>query len=102
MSGESGAQQLDVGVADVQQHRLDALVGHGLAVDQRHPELVAVARDRGVEVVDGDPDVVDCREHGSEEVTCPDFVAHGDSRSPRVTLSALSAGFVARDASGSP
>ena len=31
-------EQLDVRVADAQQHRLDALLGDGLAVLERHPE----------------------------------------------------------------
>ena len=32
----SGREQLDVVLADVEQHGLDALLGHGLAVDERH------------------------------------------------------------------
>jgi hypothetical protein len=32
-------------------------------MDERHPEALLVERDRGVEVVDGDADVVDPDEH---------------------------------------
>ena len=69
VSGPSGAQQLDVAVADVQQHRLDALRLDRLAVRELHPEALLVERDRRVEVLDGDADVVDPAEHGAES-TC--------------------------------
>ncbi len=58
------AQQLDVVLADVEQHRLDALLGHGLAVDDRHAVRPLVQRERGVEVRDGDADVVDPLNNG--------------------------------------
>ena len=52
-------EQLDVALADVEQDRLDAVLGDRLAMDERHPEGSLVERDRGVEVLDGDADVVD-------------------------------------------
>ena len=52
-------EQLDVRVADAQQRSLDALLGDRLAVLERHLEDLAVELDRGVEILDGDADVVD-------------------------------------------
>jgi hypothetical protein len=57
-------QQLDVVLADVQQHGFDALLGHRLAVYDLHPVRLLVERDRRVEILDGDADVVDPAEHG--------------------------------------
>jgi hypothetical protein len=57
-------KQFDVRVADAQKRGLHALVGDGLAVLQRHSETLRVERDRGIEIFDGDPDVIDCLEHG--------------------------------------
>jgi hypothetical protein len=51
-------------LADVEQDRLDALLGERLAVHERHPVGLLVQRDRRVEVRDGDADVVDPAEHG--------------------------------------
>ena len=48
-------------VADVEQRRVDALLGDRLAMHERHSERVAVERERGVDVVDGDADVIDLR-----------------------------------------
>ena len=62
--GAERLQQLDVAVADVEQHRLDALLLDGLAVGERHLERPLVERERGVEVVGRDADVVDQPEHG--------------------------------------
>ena len=59
-------EQLHVAVADVEQRGLDALLGDRLAVDERHAVGVAVDGDRGVEVLDGDADVVDAAEHPAE------------------------------------
>jgi hypothetical protein len=56
-------QQLDMALADVEQDRLDALLGHRLAMHERHPERVAVERDCAVEVLDGYADVIDAAEH---------------------------------------
>ena len=56
-------------VADVEQHRLDALLGDRLAVGERHPEGALVELQRGVEVVDGDADVIDQPEHPGAEIT---------------------------------
>ena len=57
--GRERPQQLDVVLADVEQHRLDALLGHELAMHDRHPVDPLVQRERRVEVRDGDADVVD-------------------------------------------
>jgi hypothetical protein len=60
-----GREELDVVLADVEEHRLDALLGHVLAVDELHVVRLLVEGDRGVEVLDGDAHVVDAREHGA-------------------------------------
>ena len=65
--GAERLEQLDVAVADVEQCRVDALLGHGLAVDEWHAELVAVERERVVDALDGDADVVDRGQHGAAE-----------------------------------
>ena len=65
--GPKRLQQLDVAVADVEQRRIDALLGHGLAVDEWHAQLVAVERERVVDALDGDADVVDGGQHGAAE-----------------------------------
>ena len=49
--------------SDVEQRRLDALFGDRLAVGERHRERALIERERGVEVGDGDADVVDQPEH---------------------------------------
>ena len=61
--GTERLEQLDVTVSDLEQRRVDALLLHGLAVDERHPEGIAVDRQRGVDVLDGDADVVDGGQH---------------------------------------
>jgi hypothetical protein len=61
------AQELDVALADVEQHGLDALFLDHLAVDELHVVGLRVQRDRGVEVLDGDADVVDPGEHAPGE-----------------------------------
>ena len=61
--GPERPEELDVAVADVEQRRLDSLLAHGLAVDERHLERPFVDRDRLPEVGDGDADVVDQVEH---------------------------------------
>src|SRR6185312_13164849 len=67
--GPERLQQLDVAVADVEQRRVDALLRHGLAVDQWHAELVAVQRERVVDALDGDADVVDRGQHGPPRIS---------------------------------
>src|SRR5919202_2060386 len=62
--GRERPQKLHVAFADVEQHRLDALLLDHLAVRELHAVRLLVQRDRGVEVVDGDADVVDAGEHG--------------------------------------
>src|SRR3954451_19602116 len=63
--GTERAKQLDVVLADVEQHRLDALLLDGLTVHERHAVGLLVQRDRGVEVLDGEAHVVDAAEHGA-------------------------------------
>ena len=55
-------------VADVEQDRLDALRLDRLAVGELHLEALLVERDRGVEVIDSDADVVDPSEHAAAAV----------------------------------
>ena len=52
-------EQLDPRRTDEERRRLDALLVDALAVLERRAEEGDVQRDRGVEVVDGDADVVD-------------------------------------------
>ena len=52
-----------MGLADAQQHGLDALLLDRLAVLDRHAERVRVERDGGVEVLDGHADMIDRVEH---------------------------------------
>jgi hypothetical protein len=59
-----------VGVADVEEGRVDALLDHRLAVHQRHAEPILVDRKRGVDRFDGDADVVDGRQLHPGQVTC--------------------------------
>jgi hypothetical protein len=56
-------EQLDVSVTDVQKRCVNALLGHRLAVYERHPEHIAIQHKRRVDVLDGDADVVDYRQH---------------------------------------
>src|SRR6188508_3288671 len=51
-------QQLDPARAHAQRGRLDALVGHRLAMLDARPEEALVGRDGAVEVVDGDAQVM--------------------------------------------
>ena len=60
--GTERAEQLHVGVPDVEQDLLDALVGDDLTVHRLQAEGGAVALDRGVQIRDRDPDVVDLGE----------------------------------------
>src|SRR3954464_14416271 len=60
-------EQLHVPLADVEQHGLDALGLDGLAMDEGHVEVGVVELQRGVEVRDGDTDVVDAGEHAAAE-----------------------------------
>src|SRR4051794_22669431 len=64
-------QQLDVAGTDVEQDRLDALLLDDLAMRERHAVGPLVQRDGGVEVVDGDADVVDLGEHAAPESRWP-------------------------------
>src|SRR3954452_14244269 len=64
-------QQLDVAGPDVEQDRLDTLLLDDLAMRERHAVRPLVQRDGGVEVVDGDADVVDLGEHAAPESRWP-------------------------------
>ena len=55
-------EELDVGVGDLEQRLLDTVALDDLAVIDLAAERVAVVRDRGLEVVDRDRDVVDLGE----------------------------------------
>ena len=55
-------QELHVGVGDLEQRLLDAVALDDLTVLDRAAERVVVVGDRGLEVVDGDGDVVDLGE----------------------------------------
>ena len=59
-------QQLDVALADAEQHGLDALLLDGLAVLHGHAEPLRVERDGLVEVLHGHSDVIDPPEHGPQ------------------------------------
>ena len=61
--GAERGEQFDAGVPKPQRRRLDALVLDTLTVLERGAEERRPARDRGVQVVDGDPDVVDASGH---------------------------------------
>ena len=50
-------------LADVEQHGLDALLLDDLAMRDGHAVGLLVQGDRGVEILDGDADVVDPGEH---------------------------------------
>ena len=62
--GRERREQLDVVLADVQQHRLHALLLDDLAVGDAELEAVAVELQRGLDLLDGHADVVDAAEHG--------------------------------------
>jgi hypothetical protein len=57
--GPERPEQLDPVAADAERARLDALVGHDVAVLDHGAEEQRVRLDRPVEVVDGDANVVD-------------------------------------------
>ena len=67
--GAERSEQLDPRLADAQRRRLDALVVDALAVLERRAEQRRPARDRRVEVVDRDPDVVDVPRHETTSST---------------------------------
>src|SRR5699024_6284269 len=63
--GPGGAGQLDVRLGDLEERLLDTLGLHRLAVGDRGAEDVPVPADGGLEVLDGDGDVVDLREEAT-------------------------------------
>ncbi len=56
-------EQLDVILADIQEHGLDALLLDDLAMRDLHPEAVAPQRERGLDLRDRNADMVDPPEH---------------------------------------
>ena len=56
-------EQLDVVLADIQQHGLHALLMHDLAMGDVQLEQVAIELERGVDLLDGHADMVDAVEH---------------------------------------
>jgi len=57
-------EELDVSVPDIQQSRVNPLVGDRLPMHQRHPKHVPVVGDRGLDVIDSHAHVIDRRKHG--------------------------------------
>ena len=57
--------QLDVRVADLEQHGVDALLLHGLAMLLAHAEAVRIEGGGRVDVLDRDSDVINGAEHGA-------------------------------------
>ena len=57
-----GAEELDVRGAHREQDLLDTLIGHALAVRGLCTKCVSVQLDRGFQVIDRDPDVLDVGE----------------------------------------
>jgi hypothetical protein len=53
-----------MGIAHSEERRLDALLGDGLAVLQRHAQALGIELDCRIEVLDGDAEMVDCLKHG--------------------------------------
>jgi hypothetical protein len=53
-----------MGISHSQERGLDALLGDGLAMLQRHPEALRIELDRRIEILDRDAEMVDCLEHG--------------------------------------
>ncbi len=62
--GRKRAQQLDVALADPEQHGLDALLLHGLAVLHRHSQLLGIEGHGLIEVFDGHSNVINAPKHG--------------------------------------
>ena len=61
-------EQLDVVLADVQQHGLDALLLDDLAVGDLHLEAVAPQRERGLDLRHRHADMVDPPEHARQSI----------------------------------
>jgi uncharacterized cupin superfamily protein len=76
-------QQLHVGVAHAEQHGLDALLLHGLAVLERHAEPLAVERDGLVKVLDGHSYVINASEHGVSRIRGMVNIERPDFDQPR-------------------
>ena len=67
--GAERRQKLHVRVANAYKRRLDALLGDGLAMLQRHLEHLAVELDGSVQILDRHADVVNQLEHGRPSLT---------------------------------
>ena len=61
-------EQLDPALADPERHRLDALVGNGLAMLELRPEETAVRLYGGLEVLHGHADVMDPSDHARDAI----------------------------------
>jgi hypothetical protein len=57
-------KQLDMGIADSKERRLDALLGDRLAVLQWHAKALRIELDCGIEILHGDAEMIDCLKHG--------------------------------------
>ena len=72
-------EELDAIGADEHRGRLDSLVGERLPVLQRAAEDVDVRRERPVEVVDRDADVMDAERSHAADATSPPTPGRGSS-----------------------
>ncbi len=86
--GAERCEQLDMAVPDVEQGRVDTLIGHRLAMHERHSERVAVERERRVDVRDGDADVIDRGQHCATRI--PVRQRDGRARAGSIAVAAAS------------
>ena len=98
VSSPVGAEQLDPARADEDGGRLDALLGHGVAVLERRAEEPPVRLDRLVEIGHGEADVVDAPERHAAIATRP-IVGAGRGSSSTSPYSTASAGVMNRSRS---
>jgi len=66
--GAERLQELDPGLADPQGCGLDTLILDPLAMLQRRAEEVGVEEDRGIEIVDGNSQVVQVQRHSCSSI----------------------------------
>jgi hypothetical protein len=57
-------KQLDVALADIEKYPFDALLGHRFSVHDREANRVTIEGQRGLQIVDGHPDVINAPQHG--------------------------------------
>lgn len=65
--GAKRGKQLDPPAADAERRRLDTLLGKPLPVFELSAEQAAVRRDGRVQILDGDPDMMDAG-HGTDAI----------------------------------